>query len=242
MQRKYNILTLLLLIVLFATSCKKDEVTTVLKDDCIKRTLGPNVVGSTIEFAYAMALPASAGKIVSASVDATIAGGTGTYLENRSFYTNSSGVDVGITVGSASVTSTTNTTVTFTRDTCAATLRYFYIVPEEARGKSVSFTFSAVGSNGETVTYKMGPYSVTNMDMKLDIIASDGNLMYLSIEDMAVYNAATAATIPAKIDLVYLYRVVTGITDGKYRAYIYVNTIDNTAKTMKVSIKRLTMK
>ena len=30
--------------------------------------------------------------------------------------------------------------------------------------------------------------------------------------------------------------------DGKYRAFIYVNSINNTAKTMTVSIKRYTMK
>ena len=30
--------------------------------------------------------------------------------------------------------------------------------------------------------------------------------------------------------------------DGKYRAFVYVNAISNTAKTMKISIKRLTMK
>jgi hypothetical protein len=323
MKRKYNIISILLLLVIFAASCKKEEVTTILKNDCIKRTLGPNVVGLQLEFAYAMALPASAGKLTSASVDATIAGATGTFLENRSFYTNSSGADVGITVGSASVTNTTNTTVTFTKDTCAATLRYYYVIPEEARGQSVNFTFSAVANNGEKVSYSMGPYAIANMEMKLDLVASDNILMYISIADMAVYNAATAAANPAKIDLVYLYRVITGITfahalsspassidylpgitlpagvtnrtkmvrtfglrdqqlarlqygvfiddldfqkidftgapdyginmkaeggswvetaDGKYRAFVYVNSIDNTAKTMKISIKRLTMK
>ena len=136
----------------------------------------------------------------------SIAGATGTYLENRSFYTDSSGVDVGITVGNLSVTTDNNTEVIFTRDTCAATLRYFYIIPEEARGKSVTFTFSATASNGETVSYPMGPYTIANMDMKLDLVASDNNLCYISIADMAVYNAATAATIPDKIDLVYLYQ------------------------------------
>jgi hypothetical protein len=297
--------------------------TTILKNDCIKRTLGPNVVGLQIEFTYAMALPASSGKLTSVSVEASIAGASGTYLENRSFYTNSSGVDVGITIGSASVTATTKTEVTFTRDTCASTLRYFYVIPEEARGKTVSFTFSAMASNGEMVSYTMGPYTIASMDMKLNLVASDNNLMYISIADMAVYNAATAATMPDKIDLVYLYRVITGVTfahalvspasnpeylpgitlpagvinrtsfikvwalrdqqlaklqygifiddmdfqkidftgapdyginmkaeagawvetaDGKYRAYIYVNSVNNTTKTMTVSIKRLTMK
>jgi hypothetical protein len=322
MKRIYYILSILLLIVFIASSCKKEEAAKILQNDCIKRTLGPNMVGGTIEFAYAMALPQSSGKLVTSSVQASIAGATGTYLENRSYYTNSSGVDVPVTVGSASVTSDTRTDVTFTRDTCAATLRYFYVIPEAARGLNLSFTFSVTASNGESVTFNMGPYSISNMDMKLDIVASDNNLLYISIADMAVYNAAAAAANPTKIDLVYLYRVITGITfahalsspasnpdylpgvtlpagvtnstkmvrtfglrdqqlarlqygvfiddvdfqkvdftgapnygvnmkaeggawvetaDGKYRAFVYVNAVDNTAKTMRISIKRLTM-
>lgn len=322
MQQKYRILTLLLLIILPFASCKKEETATVLGNDCIKRSLGPNLVGQNIEFAYAMAIPADQGTIKSAKVEASIAGGSTTYLENRSFYTNSSGIDVGVTVGSPSVTEGTTTQVTFNVDTCAATLRYFYNIPEEARGQKVSFTFSATASNGETVSYKMGPYDIATMEMKLDVTMSDNNVCYLSIADMAAYNAATAATMPGNIDLVYLYRNITGITfahalvspasnpdylpgitlpagvsnrtpfiktwalrdqqlarlqygifiddldfrkidftgsadyglnlkaeagawvetaDGKYRAFIYVNAIDNNAKTMKVSIKRYTM-
>ncbi|MBW8330636.1 MAG: DUF4466 family protein, partial [Prolixibacteraceae bacterium] len=293
-----------------------------LHNDCIKRTLGPNVVGLDLEFAYAMALPQAEGKIISAQVEASIAGASATYLENRSFYTNGSGVDVPVTVGSPSVNSGTQTEVVFTKDTCAATLRYFYIIPEEARGKTVKFTFSAKASNGQTVSYEMGPYTIAKMDMKLDMVVSDNNNSYISIADMAVYNAATAATNAANIDLVYLYRVITGISfthalvapasspdylpgttlpsgvnksakiwkvwalrdqqlarlqygvfiddidfqerdftgapdyainlkaeagiwvetaDGKYRAYIYINKIDNTKKEMTISIKRYPM-
>jgi hypothetical protein len=323
MQRKYYIISVLLLFLILASSCQKEDTTTILKNDCIKRTLGPNVVGSRIEFAYAMALPQTAGKITSASVDASIAGGTGTFLENRSFYTNSSGVDVGITVGSPSVTTGAKTEVTFTKDTCAATLRYTYVIPEEARGNSVSFTFSVQASNGEKVTFAMGPYTVAKMDMKLDMVVTDAANRYISIANLTVYDSTNAAANAANIDLVYLYRVVTGVTflhalvspatdveyrpginlpagvtnttkfikmwalrdqqlarlqygvfiddidfqkldftgmpnfginlkaeagawvetaDGKYRAYIYVNAINSTAKTMTISIKRFTMK
>lgn len=328
MQLKYYSLLLLTFAVIFFTACQDEEYSLPtleggLHNDCIKRTLGPNVVGLNLEFAYAMALPRAEGKIVSAQVEATIAGGSATYMEYRSFSTNSSGVDVPVTVGSPSVTSGTKTEVVFTRDTCAATLRYFYIIPEEARGKTVKFTFSAKASNGQTVSYEMGPYTIANMDMKLDMVVSDNNNSYISIADMAVYNAATAATKAANIDLVYLYRTYTtatfnhalvapaanpdykpGITlpagvsnsakiwkvwalrdqhlarlqygiyiddldfqtldftgapdyainlkaeagtwvetaDGKYRAYIYINKIDNTKKEMTISIKRYLMK
>ena len=328
MQRIYFSFISIMLVAVFFTSCKNEDYSvplgkTGLNNDCIKRTLGPNIVGSNIEFAYAMALPQTEGKIVSAQVDATIAGATGTYLENRSFNTSASGVDVGITVGSPSVNTNNSTMVTFTKDTCAATLRYFYTVPEAARGGSVSFTFSVKDSKGRTASYKMGPYSVTKMDMKLDLVATDGKACYLSIADLALYDATTAAANAANIDLVYLYRAIPGITfthalvspaapaeflpgitlptgvskstkmsktwalndfnlarlqygiyiddadfkvidftnapnyitnlkaqagtwvetaDGKYRAYIYINAVNNTAPSMTISIKRYQMK
>jgi hypothetical protein len=329
MQLKYYNLTLLMVFIILFAGCKKvndpilPAVPQVLQNDCIKRSLGPNVIGLNIEFAYAMALPQSLGKIVSAQVTASIAGATGTYMENKSYYTTTGGLDTGVPVADPSVTTDTKTVVTFTKDTCAATLRYYYTVPEAARGKSVTFTFSATASNGQTVSYTMGPYACTKMDMKLDQIGVDSKACYLSIADMAFYDATYAAANPSKIDLVYLYRVVTGVTflhalvspgastdylpgvtllagvtnstkmiktwnlndynlarlqygiyiddadfpvldftnmpnyainlkaqagtwvetaDGKYRAYIYVNGINNTTPSMTVSIKRYQMK
>lgn len=328
MKRNKYILIFLTIFALLFTACQDEEYSvplakTGLNNDCIKRTLGPNIVGQTIEFAYAIAQPKVEGKITSAQVEASIAGAATTYLENRSFNTNGSGVDVGIVIGNPSVTTAAKTEVVFSKDTCAATLRYFYTIPPEAKGKSVTFTFSGKSSSGQSVSYNMGPYTISTMDMKLDLLLSDGNNSYLSIADLAVYNAANAAANADKIDLVYLYRVITGITfahalvaptappeylpgitlpsgvnkntkiskawairdfnlarlqygvyiddldfqaidlkdapnyaintkaesgvwvetaDGKYRAYVYVNKIDNTAKTMTVSIKRLQMK
>ncbi|MBC8005687.1 MAG: DUF4466 family protein [Verrucomicrobia bacterium] len=327
MKFKYYSLTILTFLVIFFTACQEEEYSLPtlepgLHNDVIKRNLGPNVVGLNLEFAYAMALPQAEGKIVSAQVEATIAGAPATYLEHRSFNTNSKGTDVGIVVGSASVNNGAITEVVFTKDTCAATLRYYYSIPEEARGKSVSFKFTAKASNGQTVNYEMGPYTIAKMDMKLDLVLSDNNNSYISIADMAVYNATTAATNAANIDLVYLYRKLTGLSfnhalvaptasadylpgitlpsgvnksakiwkvwalrdqhlarlqygifiddidfqerdftnapdfainlkaeagtwvetaDGKYRAYIYVNKIDDTKKEMTVSIKRYLM-
>lgn len=328
MQRKYYSITLLLLLVVFFNACKEEEYAlpdakTQLQNECIKRSLGPNVVGLDLEFVYAMALGYNAGKITSAQVEASIPGASGTYLEHRSFYTDGSGVDIPVPVGNPSVTTGAKTEVVFTKDTCAAALRYFYIIPEEARGKEVTFTFSAKASTGETVSYKMGPYQIAKMDMKLDLVLSDNNKMYLSVADMAVYNATEAAANADKIDLVYLYRSISGITfahalaapaanpeylpgitlpsgvanntkylkvyglrdrhlarlqygiyvddvdfekidftnatnyglnmkvesgawvetaDGKYRAYIFVNKVDNSKKEMTVSVKRYAMK
>ncbi len=72
-------------------------------------------------------------------------------------------------MGSKSVNSGNKTTVTFTKDTIAATLRYFYRIPAAAKGKEVSFKFSATASNGQTVSYSMGPYKIAEMDMALDL-------------------------------------------------------------------------
>ncbi len=171
----------------------------------------------------------------------------------------------------------------------------------------------------------MGPYHVSNMDMMLNLEASETN-RYISVEDMAVYDEATALANPGKIDLVYNFhqfnvtpsipsshaflspaadqqfmpnltipsgfsnnskvvkawalrdrhlanmqfgiyiddvdfrekdftgapnyslnmRNESGVwletADGKYRAYIYVNKINNAAKSVTISMKRLQIK
>lgn len=208
---KNNIAVLVVFSTLLFSSCQKDEYVVPdpvsdLTNDCIKRTIGPNIVSLPIEFAYAMAIPKSKGKLVSAQVEASIAGATGTFLEHRSFYTNTSGVDVPVTVGTPSTNDGKSTKVAFTVDTTAATLRYNYVIPEEARGQSVTFTFSATSSNGQTVSYKMGPYTIAKMGIKKNIAVSNGNLAYISIENMTAYTAAEAAANAGKVDLVYLYR------------------------------------
>jgi len=214
MKRKYfHYINFLLTIMLFVSACKEEEYKTpeagtTFQNDCIKRSMGPNIVGLDMEFAYAIALPQESGKIVSAQVEASIAGASTTYLENKSYYTNSSGVDIGIPIGEPSVNQGATTTTTFTVDTMAATLRYFYTIPEEARGKTVSFTFSAKSSTGETVSYKMGPYTIASMDMALNLEVKNEAECYISIEDMAVYTATDAASKADKIDLVYLYRAL----------------------------------
>lgn len=326
LKNNYSLFFLITSIVLLA-GCAKDEdyaVPTpkdVLQNDVIKRTLGPNIVTQQIEFAYAMGILPEKGKIVSAEVEASIPGASGTFLEHRSYFTKPNGADSGVVVAQPSVTSGNKTTVTFNRDTSAATLRYFYVVPEEARGKTVTFTFSAKSSNGETVNYKTAPYTISKMDMVRNLTVTDGTIAYISIADMAVYNAATAATKADKIDLVYLFRNITtsafnhalvspanadylpGVTlpagvnkntlvqkvfnlqdynlaqtqagiyiddvdfqqlnlstapnfainlkaeagvwvetqDKKYRAYIYINSVNNNTKSALLSIKRFAM-
>ncbi|SHL44015.1 protein of unknown function [Chitinophaga jiangningensis] len=319
----------LLGMMLLAASCAKDDAyetpTTKnqLQNDCIKRSTGPNISGGVIEFAYAMALPASRGKLVSAQVEASIAGANGTYLENNSYYYSiEQQKDVPVKIGEPSVTTGNTTVTTFTKDTMAATLRYFYTIPAEAKGKSVTFTFSAKSDNGENVSYKMGPYEISTMDMKLDLNLTDGDSTYFSVADMKVY-AKNQTVDASKIDLIYMYRtsataslkhalvapgapkeylqdfVVPGgaanvtklvkaynlrdqqlarlqygvfitdqdfkavdfnnqpsylfnlkaeggtwveTADGKYRAFIYINKVDDAKKSMVISVKRYQVK
>lgn len=220
MKRRFNLLNYTVVLatsVLVLAGCTKQkdfEIPTAsdkLQNDAIKRGLGPNIVGQRIEFAYAIAIKPDKGKLQSASVEASIPGAAGTFLEHRTFSTNTSGADVPITVGNPSTTSGNTTTVTITKDTSASTLRYYYVVPEEARGKTVSFTFRATSTTGESVSYQLGPYNVSTMDMKR-LITLNSATPYFSIADMTAYSAADAANNAGKIDLVYLYRVLTTST------------------------------
>ncbi|MDR2773450.1 MAG: DUF4466 family protein, partial [Tannerella sp.] len=194
---------------------------TKLTNDCIKRSLpvAPNIVGNNIEFAYAMALPPSLGKLQYAQVVASIPGGEGTRFDPNSYYTNNAGLDIPVPVTSESVPDGAVTSVTFTADTCASTLRYYYYIPEEARGKEVSFTFSVKASNGQTAEYKMGPYKISTMDMTLNKILSHGNACYISFhsdsEAVTVYTAADIAansSLASQTDLVYTYNSNADLT------------------------------
>ena len=75
-------------------SCNNDitligDSVTALSNECIKRSLpvAPNIVGSNIEFAYAMAIPKELGTLKSAQVTASIAGAEGTYFNPNSYNT-----------------------------------------------------------------------------------------------------------------------------------------------------------
>lgn len=196
----------------------KDPVTA-LSNDCIKRTLPtqPNIVGDVIEFAYAMAIPSNLGKLTSAQAEATIAGAEGTRFDPNSYYTNNSGKDIGVLVCADSQTSGPKTSIQFSADTCAATLRYYYVIPEAARGKQVSFKFSVKSSNGQTAEYELGPYSISKMDMMVNQTLTNGADCYLSFhnegEAVHIYSAdeVSNASVAANIDLVYAYSTLADV-------------------------------
>ncbi len=204
----------------------KDPVTA-LSNDCIKRSLpiAPNLIGEEIEFAYAMAIPKELGQLTSAQVVASIPGASGTYFDPNSYHTNASGQDVPVLVASESQTSGGTTSIQFTADTSAATLRFYYIIPDEARGKEVSFTFSVKSSNGQSAEYSMGPYKISNMDMTRNLSLTSDDECYLSFHDnteaAVIYSKNDIAADPSlasQIDLVYALHASADLSHALYAA------------------------
>ena len=206
-MKKIHALICLSLLATAVTACSGNDDNEILpiNNKCLKRTQGPNLVGNDIYFVYAMAMPYGSGQLQTCTVEASIPGADETWLEHNSYYTNSSGFDVAVPVGEPSVNSGARTTVTFNTDTCAAALRYYYRIPEEARGKEVSFRFTATARDGRTISMNMGPYTISKQYMVRDISLSRSRC-YISLENMAAYTLEEAREIPDKIDLVYLWR------------------------------------
>jgi len=217
-------------------SCSDDEDST-LKNDLIKKTTAPAIVGEKIEFAYAMG--AQDGKLYQAEAFASIAGGVNTGFEFYSWFTNNTkgnittngvsykpGDDIPLktvkevrTDGNVSIATMEDKidemymkpSVPFGTsfvDMIAATVRYAYIVPEEARGKELSFEFSSESTSGARASYRTPSYKVSKMDMKRLISMENEVACYFSIEDMAAYTKAEviAQNLANKIDFIYIYQ------------------------------------
>lgn len=218
-----------LLLGLALCSCEDDpklfhDVITELSNDCIKRSLpvAPNIVNNDIEFAYAMAIPKELGKLTSAQAVASIPGAENTRFDPNSYYTNNGGQDIPVRVTDDSKTEGGTTRVEFTVDTCASTLRYYYMIPEEAKGKEVKFTFSVKASNGQTAQYKLGPYKISKMDMTLDrIVNADNCFISFQNEGEAIHiyskeEVANDLSLLGKIDLMYHYSTYGDISHAIY--------------------------
>ena len=205
----------LVILSLFAVfSCKKEAEVQTLKNDLLKKTTSPAIAGEPIEFVYA--LGTTAGKLQAASVEASIAGATGTGFSRYSWYTDrNTGLDASILAVRDLLTTGAVSKATFI-DTNAISLRYFYIVPTEAKGKTVSFAFSGTSTTGGQVSYNSPSYTVSKMDIKRSIPLTDGSKAYVSITDMAAYTKAEVDqnNISQKIDFVYIYRATLG--SGNY--------------------------
>ena len=225
-------------IALSCFSCSDDDDST-LRNDLIKKTVAPAIAGEKIEFAYAMG--AQMGQLGQAEARASISGAEGTGFELNSWFTArnklvvngvtyQAGDDVPVqTVKDASTNGATSTATmmdkvdehymnpavafgTSQASLIAATVRYAYVVPAEAKGKNISFTFSSTSSTGAKASYSTPSYPVSKMDMKRLIELGNEGACYFSIEDMKV----TTQSLASKIDFIYIYQAKLNGYDYKH--------------------------
>lgn len=212
MQNLYRYAVMMLLVFLVA-ACQKEENKNGLQNNVIKKTLGPHLVGEKIWFSYAIGT--SVGTLSSAEAVASVAGAEGTGFEPYSWNTSPAGAEVPVPVTRDLSTNGTVSSATLI-DTAAATLRYYYVIPEEARGQNVSFSFNANSSNGENVSRSTESFAISRMDMVKNLEVNDGKACYISIENMKVYTKEEieSGNLSGSVDLVYLYREVDGVSFG----------------------------
>ena len=227
--------SIILLAASFLSSCSKDEdSSSAMKNDFIKKTTAPAIVGQQLEFAYAMGSPLNT--LSKATAQASIAGDANTGFGLYSYYTTSkaitadgvsynAGQDVPLqTVREANTEGNLSTAVMADKidevyvnpmvphgtnmvDMHAATLRYYYTVPEAARGQEVSFSFRAEAGN-ESASLSTPSYKVSRMDMARLIEMQSDAVCYFSIADMKAYSQAEedAQNLSGKIDFIYHYQ------------------------------------
>ena len=231
-------------IALSCFSCSDDDDST-LRNDLIKKTVAPAIAGEKIEFAYAMG--AQMGQLGQAEARASISGAEGTGFELNSWFTArnklvvngvtyQAGDDVPVqTVKDASTNGATSTATmmdkvdehymnpavafgTSQASLIAATVRYAYVVPAEAKGKNISFTFSSTSSTGAKASYSTPSYPVSKMDMKRLIELGNEGACYFSIEDMKAYTKeeVTTQSLASKIDFIYIYQAKLNGYDYKH--------------------------
>ena len=188
MNRTVTILAALALTALVSCSKGDQGIASGLGNDCINRYYYvPYIAGTEMEFAYAMFMPKGSGRIDEAEVACSMPGAPGTFLDNNAYDVDEYGQDRPHRMGGPCVEEGGKYTVTFDVDTVAATLRFHYIIPEEAKGKQIRFHFK-VKAGTQVATFDTPEYYVRKMDMKLDIPITKSSC-YFSMETMEAYSA-----------------------------------------------------
>ncbi|GAB6007846.1 DUF4466 family protein [Dysgonomonas reticulitermitis] len=214
-MKRIIILSLLSLAFLGFTRCSDDDNTT-LKNDLIKKSVAPLVVGEKIEFSYAAGTTDS--KLQSFKVVASAPGAGGTNFEPYTWQTKNK-VEISTVVASNCETNGAVSTAEII-DSQATTLRYYYVVPAELKGKQVSFVFSATSKDGKTATYETPSYAVSSMDMKklIELSGEDTGARYFSIEDMKAYtlDEINSGNLMSKIDFIYAFATTKTVSGNQY--------------------------
>jgi hypothetical protein len=216
MKKLLTIIVGLSLATVFITSCKKDDKPTNLKNEFIKRTTAPLIVGERLEFAYGAG--STNGKLGAMQAIASIPGAAGTGFETVTHRTVNA-VDLTTVVATNAVTNGGTSSVTIT-DTAATTLRYIYIVPEAARGQQLSVAFSVNNKAGDQASTTTPGYAISSMDMvrNITVVGTATGARFFSIADMKAYTQAEvdAGNLSAKIDFVYAYAATITPTTTAY--------------------------
>ena len=144
-------------------------------------------------------------------VTASFPGAEGTGIAINSRYTNpDNGEEEEVRI--ATETSTEGTvSKAYIVDTVAATIRYFYVVPEVARGSKIKFHFRSITGTGEA-TVQSPEYTVSNVEIFKNLSLSSGERSCFSLETMQSYSVAQVEEmgIAGKIDFIYTYKPTMG--------------------------------
>ena len=231
--------------VAFCSSCSDDE--SPLRNDLLRKDVGPVLVGNTLEFAYAIG-STDGTPIKAVEVTASFPGAEGTGIAINSRYTNpDNGEEEEVRI--ATETSTEGTvSKAYIVDTVAATIRYFYVVPEVARGSKIKFHFRSITGTGEA-TVQSPEYTVSNVEIFKNLSLSSGERSCFSLETMQSYSVAQVEEmgIAGKIDFIYTYKPTMGsgwsfahglVSPSNEKGYLYPVEIPSGAANRTLMEKR----
>lgn len=197
----------------------------------LDKSYGPNIVGQQVDFSFAIASNDES-SLKNFEISASIAGQTGTTADTKCYWTLLNGVTYnkemlsGIsTVGKVTSGSVIDGIIWETGSASgysskAVTIRYSYIVPEEARGKNLQFNVKFTTVKGSEQSFSTITYNVEKMDMVKDIVLTDltanTGKNYFSISELKAYTKTEVETLnkSAVIDFIYRYSTAPIVTPG----------------------------
>lgn len=222
-MKHWAAILLLLICGISLASCEKEDDYELAK--YLKKTYGPMVVGEKYDFSFSMA-STDGTSLKDVKIEATYPGSEGTKLDTYCYWTLLDGKDykkemiTGVSTNGNTTTAQVIDGIEWEKGNAsgyssqAITLRYSYVIPEEARGQNVQFRVTFTNKNGSVNSYSTLNYQVENMDIKKDVVLSDGDCF--SLAEMKVYKRAdvVAQNKSAAIDFVYRYTASSITTPG----------------------------
>ena len=231
--------------VAFCSSCSDDK--SPLRNDLLRKDVGPVLVGNTLEFAYAIG-STDGTPIKAVEVTASFPGAEGTGIAINSRYTNpDNGEEEEVRIATETGTEGT-VSKAYIVDTVAATIRYFYVVPVVARGSKIKFHFRSITGTGEA-TVQSTEYTVSNVEIFKNLSLSSGERSCFSLETMQSYSVAQVEEmgIAGKIDFIYTYKPTMGsgwsfahglVSPSNEKGYLYPVEIPSGAANRTLMEKR----